>query len=331
MGVGQEAFGALAGPLDAAVELLRGPGQRHVLGVQEDLGAEAAAHVGRDHPHLVLGQAQHEGRHQQPLHMRVLVGDVERVLVVGAAVAADRDARLHRVGHQPVVDEVQLRHVRRLGEDRIDLRLVAERPLVALVVGRGVMKGDAAGLLRGIRHAHHRGQHLVVDLDRLGGILGLLHRIGHHHGHVVAHVAHLADGEDGVRRLLHRGAVGVVDEPAAGQPAHLAVDVLAGEDARHAGHLRGRRGVDGLDRRMRMRRTQEHGVGLVGQVHVVGVLPGADEEAVVFLAPECLADVRQLREVGCAHGGAPYAAAEAWAGAAAMASPPICTAFTMFW
>jgi hypothetical protein len=105
--VGQEALAALAVHL-MAVELLGRPGQAHVLGVQEDLGAEAAAHVGRDHAHLVLGQAQHEGRHQQALDVRVLVGHVQRVVVGAAAVAADGRARLDRVGNQPVVDQVEL-------------------------------------------------------------------------------------------------------------------------------------------------------------------------------------------------------------------------------
>ena len=53
--------------------------QRRLLGVEEDLRAEAAADVGRDHAHLVLRQAEHERAHQQPLDVRVLVRDVERV------------------------------------------------------------------------------------------------------------------------------------------------------------------------------------------------------------------------------------------------------------
>jgi hypothetical protein len=60
--------------LIGALELLAGPHQRGLFAVQEDLAAEAAAHVGRDHAHLVLGDAQHEGAHQQPLDVRVLVG-----------------------------------------------------------------------------------------------------------------------------------------------------------------------------------------------------------------------------------------------------------------
>ncbi|MDT4839887.1 hypothetical protein FQZ97_736910 [compost metagenome] len=304
--IGQEALRALRRPLDVAVELLGRPGQADVFGVQKDLGAEAAAHVGRDHAHLVLGQAQHESRHQQALDVRVLVRHVERVVVGAAAVAADGHARLDRVGNQPVVDEVELRDVRRRGEHVVDRRLVAQHPLVALVVGRFVVQRGAAGLLRGIGHAHQGRQHVVVDHHGFGRILGLLDRLGHHHGHVVAHVAHLLDRQDRVHRLLHGGAVGVVDEPAAGQPAHLSFDVLAAEDADHAGHLRGLGDVDRLDDGVGVRRAHEDRMALVGQRDVVGVVARAGQEAIVFLAPQGLADVRQVGEVGSTHDAAPF-------------------------
>ena len=100
----------------------------HVLGVEVDLRAEAAADVGRDDAHLVLGQPEHERGHQQPLDVRVLVRDVQRVAVVGAVVLAVRGARLDRVRHQAVVDELELGDVRGLRERRVDRRLVAERP-----------------------------------------------------------------------------------------------------------------------------------------------------------------------------------------------------------
>ena len=85
--VGEERLAALGGPLDRAVDVLRRPDHRGLFGVQVDLRAEAAADVGRDHAHLVLGQAEHERRHQQALDVRVLARHVERVAVVGAAVA----------------------------------------------------------------------------------------------------------------------------------------------------------------------------------------------------------------------------------------------------
>lgn len=46
-----------------------GMGAKGLFGIVEDLGAEAATHIRRHHPHLVFRQAQHEGAHQQADHM----------------------------------------------------------------------------------------------------------------------------------------------------------------------------------------------------------------------------------------------------------------------
>ena len=40
--------------------------------------------------------------------MRILARRVERVVVVAGIVGADRGARLHGIGNEPVVDEVEL-------------------------------------------------------------------------------------------------------------------------------------------------------------------------------------------------------------------------------
>ena len=220
--VGHERLGALGGPLHRPVHLLRRPGDDDVLGVEVDLRAEAAADVGRDDAHLVLGQAEHEGGHQQPLDVRVLARDVERVAVVGAAVARVRRARLDRVRDQPVVDELERRDVRRAGERLVDRGLVAERPDVAGVVRRDVVQLRGPRLAR-VDGVDDRRQHFVVDLDQLGGVLRLPQRLGDHDRDVVADVRTLPCASDRMRRLLHRLAVDVGDQPAAGQAADFAL------------------------------------------------------------------------------------------------------------
>jgi hypothetical protein len=54
MGVGQEGLGAVRGPLHGAAHLLGGPDAHGFFRVDEDLGAEAAAHIRRDDAQLVL-------------------------------------------------------------------------------------------------------------------------------------------------------------------------------------------------------------------------------------------------------------------------------------
>src|SRR5688572_12584083 len=96
-----------------------------------------------------------------------------------------------------------------------------------------------------------------------------------------------------MRRLLHGLAVDVGDQPAARQPADLgAGEVRAGVDGEDAG--RRLRLFDGYfpDAGVRVRRTHERGIRLVRQRDVVGVLPGAGQEAVVLLARDARADQR---------------------------------------
>ena len=287
VGVGQEGLAALGGPLDRAVDLLRGPHQHRLLRVQEDLGAEAASDVGRHHAQLVLRDAQHEGRHQESLDVRVLVGDVDGVAVVCAAVDRIGGARLDRVGDQPVVAELQLRDVMGSREGGIGGAPVADRPGVAdVVLGDGVHRGGGGARRGGV---DHRRQFLVVDLDQRGGVLGLLQGLGDHDCDLVADVAHLLLGEQRVLRLLHRRAVDAGDQPAAGQAAHRR-GVGAGEDVEHAGgRLRGG-DVDRPDAGVRIGRAQEVGVGLALEGDVVGVLAVAGQEAVVLAAADRLAD-----------------------------------------
>ncbi len=95
-------------PADRPLELARRPGADDLLVVEEDLGAESAAHVGGDHAHLVLGDAEHEGAHQEPMDVRVLRGHPERQLARGVLVARDAGPRLHRVGDQALVHDALL-------------------------------------------------------------------------------------------------------------------------------------------------------------------------------------------------------------------------------
>jgi len=57
--------------------------------------------------------------------MRVLTRRVERVVARRAVVFANGGARLHRIGDEPVVDDLEARHVLRLGESKVNGGLVA--------------------------------------------------------------------------------------------------------------------------------------------------------------------------------------------------------------
>ena len=288
--VAQERLGAIGHPLHRPADLLRRPDADRLLGIDEDLRAETAADIRRDHPQLVLGCDADEGRQHQPGHMRVLAGGIERERLGAAVIVADCGARLHRVGDQPVVDDVELGHVLGAGKGRVSRRLVAQMPVIHDIVGGDVVHHRGA-LLRRRHHVDHRRQHRVVDHDRLGRVAGLRIGLGDHHRHMVADVADLALGQRRMATGAHRRAVLVVDHPAADQPADLVGhEIIAGENREHAGRRLGRGRVDAIEGGVGMRRAHEHRIGLAGLVDVVGVPALAGDEAEVFFAADWGAD-----------------------------------------
>ena len=272
-----------------------GPGDDRLLGIVEDLGPEAAAHIGGDDAQLVFGDLQHEGAHQQADHVRVLAGGIKRVFVRRRVKIADRGARLHGVRDQPVVHQLELHHLVRADEGRGVHRRVADMPIVADIAGDAVMHlGRALGDRRLGRG--DGGQHGVVHVDRLSRVARLGLALGDHHGDRIADEADLALGEDGVRRLLHRGAVLGMDLPAAGQAADTG-HIRTGEDRDNARHGGSSGGVDPGDRRMGVRAAEDHGVGLVGAVDIVGVMAATGEEPQILLALHAGTDALERNDV----------------------------------
>ena len=141
-------------------------------------------------------------------------------------VFADRGARLDRVRHQAVVDDVELGDVLGRLERGVDRFGVAEVPLIDGVVRRDLVDLRRALLLRrgGIGD---RRQHRVIDFDLLGGVARLRQRLGDHDRDRIADMAGLAVGERRMRRHLHRRAVLGMDHPAADQIADLVGGKLA--------------------------------------------------------------------------------------------------------
>ena len=101
------------------------------------------------------------------------------------------------------------------------------------------------------------GQRVVFDLDRLGGVLGLLQRFGDDEGDGIAEIAHPVAGEKRLRRGKGRAAVAPLARRHRALGAELAQRlVLAGQHQEDAGHRLGGVGRDGDDAGMAMGRTQ---------------------------------------------------------------------------
>ena len=192
--------------------------------------------------------------------MRVLARRVEGVFAGCPIELADRGARLHGVGDEPVIGEVELDDPPRFGERGLDCGQIAEMPIVAEIAGRFAVDLRGARLKRR-GWVDRRGLLDIVDLDQLGGVAGLPERLGDDDGDLVADVADPVGNERRVRRLDHRRAVLRVDLPAAGQPADsVRGHVLSGIDGHDTRGRGGRGGIDAGDPRIGVRAAQDVGV-----------------------------------------------------------------------
>src|SRR4051794_1344069 len=110
--------------------------------------------------------------------------------------------------------------MRGFGECRIgggEIRRVVV-PVKHEVAGDSVEELWRARLQRGAR-VGDGGQGLVIDLERLGGILRLRVRLSDHQCDGLAEVAYFADRERGARRVMARRAVAVVERRVTGNIA----------------------------------------------------------------------------------------------------------------
>ena len=172
--------------------------------------------------------------------MAALAADRQRQMIALGIVFADRRARFHEIGDDARIDDGYLGDRMRICECRLGRLLVADRYVeqhIAGMVGPDLRRA----FLHRIDDADHRRQRRPVDLDRLERVTRVIDRIRDHEGDGIADMAHLAVGEDRIRRPRKRIDFQVEQ---AGQTAEI-LDVLAGQDRADPGQATGAGGIDG--------------------------------------------------------------------------------------
>ena len=144
------------------------------------LDAEAAAHVGRDHPHPRLGQIE-EPRDLGPNAEGRLAGRPERQLLGGRVEGGEDGARLHRHGREPLLDHADRDRARRARDSARGVALAQRAREAPVPRDLGVERGRALGH-RALRLGQRR-QRLVRDVDQVAGVARGVDTVRHHGGH----------------------------------------------------------------------------------------------------------------------------------------------------
>jgi hypothetical protein len=157
-------------------------------------------------------------------------------------------------------------------------RLVAGFEEVRNIVRALVPNRRRAGL-RSPCGVGDRRQRLVIDCDQIRRVLRQRHSFGDDHCDRIAEMPHAVADKPRVRARKHRRAVGPLAlQPHRHRAKPVARDIFAGID-RENPRSDGRGGVDRPNPCMRVRRAQEHRIGLPRQVHIVLVTTLAAQQA----------------------------------------------------
>ena len=192
-------IGAVGGPLHRLAQFARGDRDQRVFAIGKQLGAEPAADIRADHPHLFDRDLQDVLAQDIAQPMAALAADRQRQMIAPGVVFADHGAGFHEVGDDARIDDRDFGDRMRFGECRLGRLLVADRHVeqhIAGMVGPDLRRA----LLHRIGDADHGRQRRPVDLDRLDRIAGLIDGFRDHEGDGIADMAHHAVREDRIGR-----------------------------------------------------------------------------------------------------------------------------------
>ncbi|RIH76761.1 hypothetical protein Mcate_01652 [Meiothermus taiwanensis] len=227
---GPKAFAAPLQPAHASPQATGQVGHQNFLGVNVNFGPKGPAHVGGDHPYLVLGQSQPLGYCAAQV-VGHLGARPYREGLADAVPAGQNPPGLQGAGGHPLLHHAGAHHRVSLGKGRGYLARSG-------LAGQGHVArelGVDGGSLLGLPYIGIGRERLVLHPDILGGVVGQGLGGRQHRHHRLPRVAHPLAGQEGVQSPLgiarHRGRGVQLGEVARGVNPH------------HAGALPGLGGV----------------------------------------------------------------------------------------
>ena len=279
-----EVLAAVLDPLDWAAQHACRERDEQFLGVdQEDLDAEAAAHVRRDHGDCSLRQPELVRDHGAGGD-RCLRRIPDRKLLEALVVAGDDAAGLHRLSCAALGPEFLAQHEVGGGEGGLDVSALVGG--AASDVGIGVVVDQRRARLRRRNEIDRRHIGHIVDLDQFQRVLGEIAAVGDHQRHRLAGEARLA----GCQRLMgaRMDEAGVLVEQRHGRVGRA--QVLVGDQRMHAGERERGGGIDERKSGLGVGAAQHGGVQHVGQADVVDEARAPGEQARILASLDRLPD-----------------------------------------
>ena len=201
------------------------------------------------------------------------------------------DSRFQRVASDPVAVQGHFRHVMRFGEDGIDEFAVTFFDFED-EIGANVTMNDWCMVIQCAADPRHGWQFVVINLDGLHPIQRGEPGFSDDAGDRIAHMTHLAVGQDRLELFVHRTSVAERHRMHTDQFAvAVGSPILGRQNPENAGH--GGRFVcrEGQDVGVRMRASNEGGIGHVWQHEIVRILTPAREETLILPPAQPLPEI----------------------------------------
>ena len=279
-----EMLAAVLDPLDRAAQLPCRESDDHLLRVEHELWAEAAADVGRHDPQPVLVEPEHVAK-IAARGMRRLRRRPNRQLLVETVVARHDTATFHGMGDAAMLRQRFGEDVRCAGEGAFDVPVREIELRHEIVFGARMRDGRARHQRRAA--IVHRRQIPILDGDRVDGILGEIAIVGDHGDDRLADVHDLGSRQHRAMQFEPVARRGQRDaQQWIGQPP---VEIGRRPDSADAWHRARRVAADRADHRVGVRTAHEGDMERAGQVDVVDEPPLALQERQVLQALDAVA------------------------------------------
>ena len=279
----QKSLGSIAVPLHGTLDFPAGPADHQFLCIDEDLGAEPAAHIRPDHTQFVFRGQLIERRQHQSVNVRILSCQMKGDLVRTRVVLAQCRSGLHGIGNHAIVNQIQLGHLVCTCECRLYPVLIPEWPVVTDVIRGDLMDLRLPGVCCATGIDHGR-QDVVIHIHQLSRITSLSARFSNDDRDMIPDIIDFALSQRGMSRRPMGLSVITGHRHTTDQGADaVSCQIVPGQHCDNTGRGKRIATVDSFYLCVRMGRAHEYRMGLTCDINVIGVVAFTDQKTLILL------------------------------------------------